>query len=120
MYDEDSPQPMRGYMKNYTWTKRRLDGTTYYVETIPSIRRLHLKYTEIQIKKCTYWCECKRTTKIEFDLPVKPRKKTRKVENFQGLFVSTSNIIHELWLEQNTDWHNPGKGQLKIPKIMEA
>ena len=49
-----------------------------------------------------------------------PEKKKRKIDDFQALFTNVSNIMHELWLERNTDRHNPAKGQLRIAKITEA
>lgn len=47
------------------------------------------------------------------------KKKKSKTDNLQVLFTKVSKIIHELWLERNTDRHNPTNGQLRIAKIME-
>ena len=48
------------------------------------------------------------------------KKKKKKIDDFKTLFTKVSNIMHELWLERNTDRHNPAKGQLRIAKITEA
>ena len=48
------------------------------------------------------------------------KKKKRKIDDFQALFTKVSKIVHELWLKQNTDRHNPAQGQLRIAKIIEA
>ena len=47
-------------------------------------------------------------------------KKKRKIDEFQALFTKVSKIMHELWLERNTDRHNPPKGQLRIAKTIKA
>ena len=44
------------------------------------------------------------------------KTKKNKINNLQALFTKVSKIVHELWLEQNTDRHNPAKGQLRVAK----
>ena len=64
--------------------------------------------------------ECKRTTEI----PKKKKKKTIKprqnTDIFQRLFAAITIIIQELWLERNTNRHNPAKGQLQMAKITKV
>ena len=48
------------------------------------------------------------------------KKKEGKINDFQALFTKVSKIVHELWLERNTDRHNPAQRQLRIAKITEA
>ena len=56
--------------------------------------------------------ECKQTTAL-------PKKKKTmrtklKTDIFQRLYDTITNIVHELWLERNTDRYNPAQGQLRI------
>ena len=41
----------------------------------------------------------------------KPEKKVRKADVFQRVFAGIIRIIRELWLERNTDCHQPQQGQ---------
>ena len=49
-----------------------------------------------------------------------PPKKKRKADVFQRVFQEIVLIIRELWLERNTDRHQPIKGQQQIARITEA
>ena len=50
----------------------------------------------------------------------KPEKKVRKADVFQRVFAGIIRIIRELWLERNTDRHQPLQGQKPLAKITEA
>ena len=50
----------------------------------------------------------------------KPEKKVRKADVFQRVFAGIIRIIRELWLERNTDRHQPLQGQKRLAKITEA
>ena len=58
--------------------------------------------------------ECKWTTELPKNKKIKIKTK-HKADIYQCLFDIT-NIIHELWLERNTDRHNPIQGQLILQK----
>ena len=49
-----------------------------------------------------------------------PEKKIRKADVFQRVFEGIIRIIRELWLEHNTDCHQPLQGQKRIVRITEA
>ena len=49
-----------------------------------------------------------------------PPPKKRKVDVFQRVFQEIVLIIRELWLERNTDRHQPIKGQQRTARITEA
>ena len=49
-----------------------------------------------------------------------PPKKKRKADVFQRVFQGIVRVIREMWLERNTDRHNPLQGQKRIAKITEA
>ena len=49
-----------------------------------------------------------------------PEKKKRKADVFQRVFAGIIRIIRELWLERNTDRHQPLQGQKRIARITEA
>ena len=43
-----------------------------------------------------------------------------KTDIFQQLFDTITNIVRELWLEQNIDQHNLAQGQFRMAKITKA
>ena len=49
-----------------------------------------------------------------------PPKKKCKADVFQRVFQGKVRVIQEMWLEPNTDRHNPLQGQKRIAKITEA
>ena len=49
-----------------------------------------------------------------------PPKKKRKADVFQRVFQGIVRVVREMWLERNTDRHNPLQGQKRITKITEA
>ena len=57
----------------------------------------------------------KRRTTVE-----EPEKKKRKADVFQRVLAGIIRIIRELWLERNTDRHQPLQGQKRIARITEA
>ena len=57
----------------------------------------------------------KRRTTVE-----PPEKKKQKADIFQRVFAGIIRIIRELWLERNTDRHQPLQGQKRIARIIEA
>jgi len=65
-----------------------------------------------------YW-EPMRAKQRETQIEPPPPKK-RKADVFQRIFQAIVVIIRELWLERNTDRHQPIKGQQRIARITEA
>ena len=49
-----------------------------------------------------------------------PEKKIRKADVFQQVFEGITQVIRELWLERNTDRHQPLQGQKQIARITET
>ena len=64
-----------------------------------------------------YWDPTRPTKKRKME---KPEKKVRKADVFQRVFAGIIRIIRELWLERNTDRHQPLQGQKRMAKITEA
>jgi len=50
----------------------------------------------------------------------KPEKKKCKADVFQRALAGIIKIIRELWLERNTERHQPLQGQKRITRITEA
>ena len=65
----------------------------------------------------SYWDPTRQTKKRKVE---KPEKKVRKADAFQRVFVGIIRIIRELWLERNTDRHQPQQGQKRMANITEA
>ena len=49
-----------------------------------------------------------------------PPKKKYKADVFQRVFLEIVGVIRELWLERNTDRHQPIQGQQQIARLTEA
>ena len=65
--------------------------------------------------------ECKQSTNIlKLEKKKKVKKSKRKSDVFQQVFNKITTIINDLWLERNTDQHNPAHGQLRLVKIIDA
>ena len=60
--------------------------------------------------------ECMQTTELPKKKKKSDIKPRRKTDVFQQVFAAITNIVQELWLELNTDQHNPAKGQLRMAK----
>ena len=89
-------------------------------EKIEKSHRAQEKIREAQERKQDkYWdpirSKQRKTPEIE-----PPPKKKRKADVFQRVFQEIVLIIRELWLERNTDRHQPIKGQQRIARITEA
>ena len=48
------------------------------------------------------------------------KKQKQKADVFQRVFEGIIRIIRKLWLERNTDRHQPLQGQQRIAKITEV
>ena len=84
------------------------------------LQREQEKLREAQEKeRDLYWDRMRPTNKKR--KTEKPQKKQKqKADVFQSMFESIIQIIRELWLEHNTDRHQPLQGQKRIAKIKEA
>ena len=61
-----------------------------------------------------------RPTKTTTPVIKPPPKKKRKADVLKRVFQGIVRVIREMWLERNTDRHNPLQGQKRIAKITET
>ena len=78
------------------------------------------KLREAQEKKRDLYWDPTRPTKKRKTTVDKPAKTKCKADVFQRMLAGIIRIILELWLERNTDCHQPLQGQKRIAKIIEA
>ena len=84
------------------------------------VQREQEKLREAQEKERELYWDPMRPAKKKKTSVVPPEKKKRKADVFQRVFTGIIRIIRELWLERNTDRHQPLQGQKRIARITEA
>ena len=78
------------------------------------------KLREAQEKERDLYWDPMRPTKKRRTRVEAPETKKRKADVFQRVLARIIRIIRELWLERNTDRHQPLQGQKRIARIIEA
>ena len=78
------------------------------------------KIREAQEKEQDLYWDPTRPMKKKRTTVEPPQKNKRKADVFQQVFEGITRIIQELWLERNTDRHQPIQRQKRIARITEA
>ena len=96
---------------------RKLNGV--HLRKQKAIRKQEEKLREEQEKEQDLYWDPMQTTEKKKKKEIQKKTK-QKADVFQRVFESIMKIIRELWLERNTDQHQPLQGQKRIAKLIEA
>ena len=88
-------------------------------ETAKTHRAQEKVREDLEKQRDLYWNPL-RPTKQKTPVIEPPPKTKRKADVFQWVFQGIVRVVREMWLERNTDRHNPLQGQKRIAKITEA